>query len=87
MAAKVASAAVSVTCEDYCATKSAKASNPWPTTLEPLRVSKGDYEQALQQFVSQSTWDWRQVRNGIARFSGENLGTEGSLIVDDTGFP
>jgi len=64
-----------------------KSIEPMATRLGAIEGGKDDYEQALQQFVSQSTWDWRQVRDGIARFVGENLGTEGSLIIDDTGFP
>ncbi len=64
-----------------------KSIEPMANRLGAIDGGKGDYEQALQQFVGQSTWDWRQVRNGIARFSVENLGAEGSLIIDDTGFP
>ncbi len=63
-------------------------------SIEPLanRVRKVDggtvdYTQSLQQFINQSTWDYTSVRDGLAEYVGEQLGTDGFLIVDDTGFP
>src|SRR4029077_20217074 len=56
-------------------------------TLPPGLVCK-DPEQALQQFVSQSTWDDRAV---LARYRGLMAGhfasPDGVFVVDDTGLP
>jgi SRSO17 transposase len=50
------------------------------------RLPDGD-EQALQQFLNQSPWDWEQVREAIAKKMSAALGEGGCWIVDDTGFP
>jgi SRSO17 transposase len=55
-----------------------------------LRATDGgarDYEQALQQFLSQSPWDDRPVRDRLARRVVAAVGRGGFVIVDDTGFP
>lgn len=44
-------------------------------------------EQALQQFLSQSPWDWRAVRRVAARQMMEYVSPKCGWIVDDTGFP
>src|SRR5215471_5952683 len=53
------------------------------------RIDRGpqDYEQGLQQFLSQSPWDARPVRDQFARHLRDVLDEDGSLILDDTGFP
>ena len=63
-------------------------------SIEPLaqrlRVIDGrarDYEQALQQFINQSPWEDRPVRDRLARRVLAAVGTGGSVILDDTGFP
>ncbi|MGH2885881.1 MAG: IS701 family transposase, partial [Solirubrobacteraceae bacterium] len=56
-------------------------------SIEPMaaRVEDGD-EQCLQQFVSQSPWDWRPVRRELAvRMVGELEPV--AWAIDDTGFP
>jgi len=44
-------------------------------------------EQALQQFLNQSPWEWEPVRERIAKRMTAALGEGGCWIVDDTGFP
>lgn len=44
-------------------------------------------EQAMQQFVSQSTWPFEPVRKRLAQFMEPLLPGEGVWIVDKTGFP
>jgi SRSO17 transposase len=56
-------------------------------SIEPMaaRLEDGD-EQCLQQFVSQSPWDWRPVRRRLAeRMVGELEPV--AWAIDDTGFP
>jgi len=50
------------------------------------RLPEGD-EQALQQFLNQSPWEWEPVRDAIAKKMTAALGEGGCWIVDDTGFP
>jgi len=56
-------------------------------SIEPMaaRLDDGD-EQCLQQFVSQSPWDWQPVRRALAVRVSAEIGPE-AWIVDDTGFP
>lgn len=44
-------------------------------------------EQAMQQFVTDSVWDFRDVRRRIAQYLEPLLPAEGVWIHDDTGFP
>lgn len=44
-------------------------------------------EQSLQQFVSQSTWDFRAVRKRSTLRVVSQLPKRGQLLFDDTGFP
>lgn len=64
-----------------------KSIEPLAERIRKIDGSSSDYTQALQQFVNQSTWDYREVRNGLATEVGKAFGTDGWLIVDDTGFP
>ena len=50
------------------------------------RLPDGD-EQALQQFLNQSPWEWEPVREAITKKMSAALGGGGCWIVDDTGFP
>jgi len=56
-------------------------------SVQPMaeRLPDGD-EQALQQFVSQSPWDWRPVRQRLATRMTAAVDPD-AWIVDDTGFP
>jgi SRSO17 transposase len=56
-------------------------------SIQPMaeRLPDGN-EQALQQFVSQSPWDWRPVRQRLATQMTAAVDPE-AWIVDDTGFP
>lgn len=47
----------------------------------------GGDEQALQQFVSQSPWDWVPLRKELAIRTARMAPGRPSWIVDDTGFP
>ena len=60
---------------------------PMAQRLRAIDRTEHDYEQGLQQFVNQSPWDDRPVRDALARQLREALGGEGLLILDDTGFP
>jgi SRSO17 transposase len=56
-------------------------------SIQPMaeRLPDGN-EQALQQFVSQSPWDWRPVRQRLAQQMTAVLDPD-AWVVDDTGFP
>ena len=43
--------------------------------------------QALQQFISQSPWEWDPIRKRLALKAGAALGSGTAWILDDTGFP
>jgi SRSO17 transposase len=56
-------------------------------TLPPSLASK-DPEQALQQFVNQSTWDHEKVLTRYRGMMAERFATpEGVFVFDDTSFP
>ena len=55
--------------------------------LQRIDRSTQDYEQGLQQFLSQSPWDERPVRDQFAQHFAKVLDADGFLILDDTGFP
>lgn len=44
-------------------------------------------EQSLQQFISQSTWEFRPVRQRLAEKVVAHLPKQGLWLFDDTGFP
>jgi SRSO17 transposase len=56
-------------------------------SIQPMaeRLPDGN-EQALQQFVNQSPWDWRPVRQRLATQMAAVIDPD-AWIVDDTGFP
>jgi SRSO17 transposase len=56
-------------------------------SIQPMaaRLPDGN-EQALQQFISQSPWDWRPVRQRLATQMTAAVEPD-AWIVDDTGFP
>ena len=64
-----------------------KSAGAMAERLQRIDRSPHDYEQGLQQFLSQSPWDERPVRDQLARHLCHTLGGEGLLILDDTGFP
>src|SRR5476649_1540736 len=55
--------------------------------LKKIEEGQEDYEQALQQFINQSPWDEQAVLDGLQAWIGRRFGTDGFLILDDTGFP
>jgi SRSO17 transposase len=56
-------------------------------TAATMAARFGGDEQALQQFVSQSPWDWVPVRQALAERMVEHAGSRPAWLVDDTGFP
>src|SRR5215211_526788 len=64
-----------------------KSAGAMAERLQRVDRSGHDYEQGLQQFLSQSPWDERPVRDQFARHLRAALDTGGFLILDDTGFP
>jgi SRSO17 transposase len=64
-----------------------KSIEPLADRLRAIDGSARDYGQALQQFLNQSPWDGRPVRDRLAQRVRSVVGTGGCVIVDDTGFP
>ena len=64
-----------------------KSTGAMAERLQRIDRSAQDYEQGLQQFLSQSPWDERPVRDQFARHLATVLEADGFLILDDTGFP
>jgi SRSO17 transposase len=64
-----------------------KSAGAMAERLQRIDRSPQDYEQGLQQFLSQSPWDERPVRDQLARHLCDTLGGDGLLILDDTGLP
>jgi SRSO17 transposase len=57
-------------------------------SIEPMsqRLADGN-EQALQQFVGQSPWDWNRVWQELAVRMTRELEADPAWVIDDTGFP
>src|SRR5512140_1018444 len=57
-------------------------------SVEPMskRLPDGN-EQAMQQFVGQSPWEWQLVWQRLARRMVRELEPDAVWVVDDTGFP
>jgi SRSO17 transposase len=64
-----------------------KSVEPMAARLRAIDQKTEDYEQGLQQFLSQSPWDERQVLDRLQGWVARRFGGEGLLIIDDTGFP
>lgn len=64
-----------------------KSIEPLAARLRVIEQGAEDYEQALQQFLNQSPWDAQAVRDGLQTWIARQFGTDGVLILDDTGFP
>lgn len=64
-----------------------KSIEPMAARLRVVEQGTEDYEQALQQFLNQSPWDAKAVREGLQTWIARQFGTDGVLILDDTGFP
>jgi SRSO17 transposase len=64
-----------------------KSVEPMAQRLRATDGSARDYEQALQQFLNQSPWDDRPVRDRLTRRVLAAVGSGRFVIVDDTGFP
>jgi len=57
-------------------------------SVEPMakRLPDGN-EQAMQQFVGQSPWEWQPVWERLARRMVRELEPDAVWVIDDTGFP
>src|SRR6188472_1807140 len=64
-----------------------KSVEPMAARLKAIEQGSEDYEQALQQFLNQSPWDAQAVLDGLQTWIAKRFGTDGVLILDDTGFP
>src|SRR5262249_8995775 len=64
-----------------------KSAGAMAERLVRIDRSLEDYEQGLQQFLTQSPWDERPVRDQFAQHLAGVLEADGLLILDDTGFP
>jgi SRSO17 transposase len=64
-----------------------KSAGAMAERLQRIDRSPQDYEQGLQQFLTDSPWDERPVRDQLAQHLQEVLDADGLLILDDTGFP
>ena len=64
-----------------------KSIAPMAERLRTIDGSAQDYEQALQQLINQSPWHDRPVRDSLTRWVLATVGGDGSVILDDTGFP
>jgi SRSO17 transposase len=63
-----------------------KSIEPMASRLTAIDRPEKDYIQALQQFINQSNWEDPLIRENMRRRIGRTFGTEGVLIIDDTGF-
>ena len=64
-----------------------KSVEPMATRLKAIEQGDEDYEQALQQFLNQSPWDEQDLLDALHVWIAKRFGTDGFLIIDDTGFP
>jgi len=64
-----------------------KSIQPMAQRLRDTDGGASDYEQALQQFINQSPWEDRPVRDRLTGRVLAAVGGGGFVIVDDTGFP
>lgn len=55
-------------------------------SMQPMAARLGVDHQALQQFISSSTWDYETVRRNVARWAAGAI-EPAAYVVDDTGFP
>jgi SRSO17 transposase len=55
-------------------------------SMQPMAARLGVDHQALQQFVTSSTWDYEAVRANVARWAVDVL-DPAAYVIDDTGFP
>jgi SRSO17 transposase len=55
-------------------------------SMQPMAQRLGVDHQALQQFITSSTWDYTRVRKNVANWAVTALGPD-AYVVDDSGFP
>ena len=64
-----------------------KSIQPMAERLQQIDQASGDYEQSLQQFVNQSPWQERPVREKLAQWVKRRLKGNSFLLVDGVAFP
>jgi SRSO17 transposase len=64
-----------------------KSVEPMAARLRAIEPGDEGYGQSLQQFLNQSPWDEQPVLDDLHARIGRRFGTDGFLIIDDTGFP
>ena len=64
-----------------------KSIEPMARRLRTIEHGTEDYEQALQQFINQSPWNEQELLDELQVWTGQQFGSTGFLILDDTGFP
>src|SRR3954452_22199034 len=64
-----------------------KSAGAMAERLQRIDRSPQDYEQGVQQFLNQSPWEERPVRDQFAQHFAALLEADGFLILDATGFP
>ena len=64
-----------------------KSVEPMAARLKAVERGDEDYEQALQQFLNQSPWDEQDLLDDLHAWIAKRFGTDGFLIIDDTGLP
>src|SRR5438034_8380711 len=55
-------------------------------SMQPMAAGLGVDHQGLQQFITSSTWDYRQVRANVTNWAVTALAPD-AYVVDDSGFP
>jgi SRSO17 transposase len=55
-------------------------------SMQPMAARLGVDHQALQQFITSSTWDHNQVRANVATWAADTLHPD-AYVVDDSGYP
>lgn len=64
-----------------------KSVEPMAARLKTIESGDEDYGQALQQFLNQSPWDEQNLLDDLHAWIAKQFGTDGFLIIDDTGLP
>jgi SRSO17 transposase len=55
-------------------------------SMQPMAAGLGVDHQALQQFITSSTWGYEAVRRNVARWAADVI-APAAYVIDDTGFP
>ena len=56
-------------------------------SIEPIAAMPEGNEQAMQQFVGQSPWEWGPIWKRLGKTHHRELEPDAVWVIDDTGFP